>query len=27
MDTKVEDGVVWIRFQQFVPNISEKVPV
>jgi hypothetical protein len=27
MDTKVEDGVVWIRFQQFVPNIAEKVPV
>ncbi len=27
MDTKVEDGFVWIRFQQFRPNIPEKVPV
>ena len=27
MDTKVENGEVWIRFQQFVPNIKEKVPV
>jgi Rieske Fe-S protein len=27
MDTKVDNGVVWIRFQQFRPNISEKVPV
>ena len=27
MDTKVEEGVVWIRFQQFRPNISEKVPL
>jgi menaquinol-cytochrome c reductase iron-sulfur subunit len=27
MDTKVEDGVVWIRFQQFRPNIAEKIPL
>ncbi len=27
MDTKVDKGVVWIRFQQFRPNIAEKVPV
>ncbi len=27
MDTKVEDGTVWIRFQHFRPNISEKVPI
>ena len=24
METKVEDGQVWIRFQQFRPNIPEK---
>jgi Rieske Fe-S protein len=27
MDTKVEDGIVWIRFQQFTPNIVEKIPL
>jgi menaquinol-cytochrome c reductase iron-sulfur subunit len=27
METKVEDGQVWIRFQQFRPNISEKIPL
>lgn len=27
METKVEEGVVWIRFQQFRPNISDKVPL
>ena len=27
MDTKVEDGFVWIRFQQFRPNIVEKIPL
>ena len=27
MDTKVEDGVVWIRFQQYRPNIAEKIPL
>ncbi|MBT3666422.1 MAG: ubiquinol-cytochrome c reductase iron-sulfur subunit [Opitutae bacterium] len=27
MDTKVEGGFVWIRFQQFRPNIVEKVPL
>ena len=27
MDTKVEDGTVWIRFQHFRPNISEKIPI
>jgi len=27
MDTKVEDGVIWIRFQHFRPNIVEKIPL
>lgn len=27
MDTKVEDGIVWIRFQQFRPNIPDKIPL
>ena len=27
METKVEDGQVWIRFQQFRPNIPEKIPL
>jgi hypothetical protein len=27
MDTKVEEGVVWIRFQQFRPNVSDKIPL
>ncbi len=27
MDTKVEDGYVWIRFQHFRPNIPEKTPL
>jgi|TARA_B110000467_G_C18129971_1_gene372763 Rieske Fe-S protein len=27
MDTKVEDGDIWIRFQQFRPNIAEKIPL
>ena len=27
MDTKVEEGIVWIRFQQFRPNIAEKIPL
>ena len=27
METKVEDGDVWIRFQQFRPNIVEKIPL
>ncbi|MBP52846.1 MAG: (2Fe-2S)-binding protein [Opitutae bacterium] len=27
MDTKIEDGSVWIRFQQFRPNIAEKIPL
>ena len=27
METKVEDGQVWIQFQQFRPNISEKIPL
>ena len=25
METKVEDGQVWIQFQQFRPNIAEKI--
>jgi len=27
METKVEDGFVWIRFQHFRPNIPEKIPL
>jgi len=27
METKVEKGQVWIRFQQFRPNIEEKIPL
>ncbi|MEK9633494.1 MAG: Rieske (2Fe-2S) protein, partial [Opitutae bacterium] len=27
METKVEDGQVWIQFQQFRPNIAEKIPL
>lgn len=27
METKVENGIVWIRFQQFRPNIPEKIPL
>jgi menaquinol-cytochrome c reductase iron-sulfur subunit len=27
METKVENGQVWLRFQHFRPNISEKVPL
>ena len=27
METKVEKGQVWIRFQQFRPNIKEKIPL
>lgn len=27
METKVENGHVWIRFQHFRPNIAEKVPL
>jgi len=27
METKVEDGYVWIRFQHFRPNIPEKTPL
>ena len=27
MDTKGENGFIWIRFQQFRPNIVEKVPL
>ena len=27
MDTKVEEGTVWIRFQQFRPNVPEKIPL
>jgi len=27
METKIEDGLVWIRFQQFRPNIPEKIPL
>jgi len=27
METKVEKGDVWIRFQQFRPNIPEKIPL
>ena len=27
METKVEGGLVWIRFQQFRPNVSEKIPL
>jgi Rieske Fe-S protein len=27
MDTKIEDDYVWIKFQQFRPNIAEKIPL
>jgi menaquinol-cytochrome c reductase iron-sulfur subunit len=27
METKVEDGFVWIRFQHFRPNVPEKIPL
>ena len=27
METKVEDGYVWIRFQHFKPNVAEKIPL
>lgn len=27
METKVEDGQVWIRFQHFRPNVAEKIPL
>ena len=27
METKVEDGFVWIRFQHFLPNVPEKIPL
>lgn len=27
METKVEDGFVWIRFQHFRPNVPDKIPL
>ena len=27
MHTKIEDEFVWIRFQQYRPNIAEKIPL
>jgi len=27
METKVEDGFVWLRFEHFRPNIPEKIPL
>jgi len=27
METKIENGQVWIRFQHFRPNVAEKIPL